>query len=396
MKKIFMTCYGGGHVRIIKNVYDELIKNKELDIKILALTEAQKYLSSVNIPYQTIEKYHEIVKDGEAEKIGKEIIKKLNLNFNDKESILYYGYSFKELIEKYGEKKVIEGYSKFGRRIFLQINFMRKILEYEKPDIVITTTAPRLEKAALITSKELRIPSISIEDLFGIEIEEDTNLTRFFNNSNYKYQYGDYVCVLSESIKDFLKDKTNSKIFVTGNPNFDQIVKIKEQVQKINIDKKYYVITFLSQAYQDQNRYIEKMLEILNKNKNYFIIFKFHPTENVDNYKNIFDKNEKLRERYLLLKDKLYESIKTADIVITRTSTAALEANILEKKIIGEKNIYIPFKKSKIGTEFLDIEKLEETINNVKNIKKINSTYSKELASIKIKKIVFDILNEKI
>ena len=397
MKKIFIVCYGGGHARIIKSVYDELIKNKNLNIKILALTEAQRYLTSFNIPCQTIEKYHKIIKDHEAEKIGEKIIEELNLNFNDKESILYYGYSFKELIEKYGKEKATEGYLKFGRRSFLPLNFMKKILRYENPSLIITTNAPRMEKAALIASKELGIKSISIEDLFGEESEINIEMEKYFESNYYRSQYGNYVCVFSDRVKEKLENKTNSKILVTGNPNFDQIIKMKNKIQKLGIDKKYYVITFLSQPYQDQGKYIEKILEILRKNKNYFVIFKFHPTEDIKNYTFIFDKYNELNNRYLLLQDRLYESIKTADLVITRNSTSGIEATLLDKKVIGEKNKAIPFEKSKIGIEFLNIEKLEETINNAKNAtRKINYAYSEELASIKIKKIVFNILNEKI
>lgn len=394
MKKIFLVCYGGGHVRMIKNIYEELIKEKELEVKIFALTEGQKFLSNLNIPCMSMEKYHEIIKDEEAEKIGLEIIKELNLNFNDKESILYYGYSFKELIKKYGKTMAIEGYLKFGRRAFLALNFMRKVLEYEKPNIVIATSAPRLEKAALIIAKKLAIISISIEDLFGIEMKEDYELANYFNDTNYKYQYGTYMCVLSEEIKKFLTKKTNSKIIVTGNPNFDSLIRIKNQISKINIDKKYYVITFLSQPNLDQIKYIKKMLDILRKYKNYFVIFKFHPTEDIETYKSIFNENQELKSRYILLKDKLYESIKTADLVITRTSTAGLEASILGKKIIGEKNIYIPFKELKIGLEFSDLDELEKLIKSIdRNKSKEKIFYNNELASVNIKNVILNLLN---
>lgn len=154
MKKIFMVCYGGIHARMIKNVYEELVKEKELEVKIFALTEGQKFLSSLNIPYMSMEKYHEIIKEKEIEELGKKIIKELKLNFNDKESILYYGYSFKELIKKYGKEKAIEGYLKFGRRCFLPIEFMKKVLEYENSNMIVTTNSPRMEKAALLAAKE--------------------------------------------------------------------------------------------------------------------------------------------------------------------------------------------------------------------------------------------------
>jgi len=39
-KNIFLVCYGGGHINIIEPIVDELIKNENYNVKLLALTTA--------------------------------------------------------------------------------------------------------------------------------------------------------------------------------------------------------------------------------------------------------------------------------------------------------------------------------------------------------------------
>jgi len=39
-KNIFLICFGGGHMNIIEPIVDELIKNKNYNVKLLALTTA--------------------------------------------------------------------------------------------------------------------------------------------------------------------------------------------------------------------------------------------------------------------------------------------------------------------------------------------------------------------
>ena len=41
MKKIFMTCYGGGHAEIIKELYKNLVNIPDIEITILALTTSK-------------------------------------------------------------------------------------------------------------------------------------------------------------------------------------------------------------------------------------------------------------------------------------------------------------------------------------------------------------------
>lgn len=392
MKKIFMVCYGGGHVKIIKNIYLELIKEKEIEIVLLALTGAQKYLSELNIPYMTIEKYYNIFQDKEIKNIGEKILKELNINFEDTESKLYYGYSFKELIEKYGIEKSIQGYKEFERRIFLPINFMNKVLKYEKPDLVITTNAPRMEKAALIASKELGIKSISVEDLFGVEQEINEKIEKFFQSNNYRDKYGNYVCVLSEEVKKFLENKTDSKVIVTGNPNFDDVYKYKEK--KLFINENMRRLCYLSQKTALNKKIFIKLLELLENKIIDILIVKIHPNEDKNIYKDILRKYEYLKNK-LFFENNLYEAILKSNLVITEFSTAGIEAAILGREIISRKNKIIDFEKLGMKLNFNEISEIENLVESYYKNKSQNKSkfkFCNNSGSKNIKKLVINLL----
>lgn len=392
MKKIFMVCYGGGHVKIIKNIYLELIREKEIEIVVLALTGAQKYLSEWNIPYMTIEKYYNIFQDKEIKNIGEKVLKELKINFEDAESKLYYGYSFKELIEKYGIEKSIRGYKEFERRIFLPINFMNKVLKYEKPDLVITTNAPRMEKAALIASRELGIKSISIEDLFGVEQEINEKIEEFFQNNNYRDKYGDYVCVLSEEVKKFLEEKTNSKVIVTGNPNFDDAYKYKEK--KLIINENMRRLCYLSQKTDLNKKIFINLLELLENKIIDILIVKIHPNEDKKIYKDILRKYEYLKNK-LFFENNLYEAILKSNLVITEFSTAGIEAAILGREIISRKNKIIDFEKLGMKLNFSEISEIENLVESYYKNKSQNKSkfkFCNNSGSKNIKKLVINLL----
>ena len=81
VKKVLMVCYGGGHVRIINNIYRILKQEKNIKIVILALTKAQEFLEEKKVEYMTLKKYNKIIGDANYINLGKKIIRKLGENY---------------------------------------------------------------------------------------------------------------------------------------------------------------------------------------------------------------------------------------------------------------------------------------------------------------------------
>lgn len=403
MKKIFMICYGGGHAEIIKEVYKNLIDIPNIQIVILALTMSKYIFDRDNIPYKQISDYYDEENEKEIYSLGKNFCIKNNIDtsIGEKETYLYHGYSLFELEKKYGEKKVYEGFKKLGRRIFLPLSFMKKIIEKEMPNLVITTNSPRFEKAALIISKEMGINTLSIEDLFGVENEGmSKEIVNFLNDKVYENVYGDYLCIISEeSKKNLLSNKVN-KVFTTGNPSFDKALKLfligvgeEEKIEK----EKEITICFLSQNYPEKFLIIEELVKIIEKKNNYNLIIKIHPNEKKEEY---LKKLNKKIDKVIVEDSNLYTNILKSNIIITIDSTSALEAAVLDKPIIAKRNKFIPFKEMNLGLEYENIDELERMIGKILNDEKVKEDLSngrkrfrpKKFAGKAIKEIVSKIL----
>ena len=372
MKKIMMVCYGGGHVQIIKELYKKFLDVKEIEVTILSLTTSSKILEQEKIPFNTILDYYNENTDKEIYNLGKEFCINNNIDtfIGEMETFLYHGYALYELIEKYGKKVVEEGFKKLGRKIFLPVLFMEKILKQEKPNILITTNSPRYERASLIAAKKMGIKNLTIEDLFGVKDGAvSSEMANYFNDEIYEDIYGEYLCVISEESKRNLEKNKTNKIFVTGNPSFDKTLRLfleqkQNQMKKVTQRK---TMCFLSQNLPDKFIVLDKIIEISHKKK-YDLIIKIHPNEKKEDYLNRL--GEKL-EGVFIEDSNLYENILKSDIVITIDSTSSLEAIILDKPVIGRKNKFIPFKNMGIGLEYENIGEIEELVDKIVYDKKI-------------------------
>ncbi len=405
MNKIFMTCYGGGHAEIIKELYKNLVNILDTEITILALTTSKYKFEQEKIPYKLITDYYDETKDKDIYELGKQFCIKNNIDtsIGAEETYLYHGYALYELEKKYSKEKIKEGFRELGRPIFLPIQFMERVLKSENPNLVITTNSPRYEKATLIAAKNLDITSLSIEDLFGKDDSEVTVvLEKFFNDQLYQKVYGDYVCVLSEITKKNLNHEKINKVFVTGNPSFDKTIEFfRENSKKEKIKKEEITICYLSQKHHENISIMKKLIEFIEK-KDFSLIVKIHPNEKIEDYLKEIDKKE--NKKVEIVNTDLYENISKSDIVITIFSTAALEAAILDKPIVAKKNISVPFLDLGIGLEYENISEIEEIINeildNKENInKKLKEARDKfrpiKKAGEQIKEIVEKILDNK-
>jgi hypothetical protein len=338
-KNIFLICYGGGHINIIEPIVDELIKNKNYNVKLLALTTA--YIKVKNKYDKNILKSvsdYLFLFDENIDSIFQNGLKIFKDNYNKSiglsklEVLSYLGLSYSESISKSGKNKAYKAYKEIGRQSFLPINTIKKILEYENIDLVITTNSPRFEKASLLASKELDIKSIQIVDLFGDDLIK---------------QNATYIIVMNEMVKNKLIKKgfAESSIFALGQPAIEKsvhnIMKInkidlyEKIINDIDLDKKNLI--YFSQPaikfdkngnnlgyvpYDEVNPFIFKILD--NLKYKYNIYFRLHPNEKFEDYVKYFEKYPEIV--YLNDKFNLSESIALSDFVVTPYSTVSIEA----------------------------------------------------------------------
>lgn len=379
---IFLICYGGGHINIIEPIVDELIKNENYNVKLLALTTAyikvrNKYDKNI---LKTISDYLFLF-DKNIDTILQNGLKIFEENYNESiglsklEVLSYLGLSYSESISKLGEQKANEEYKKIGRQSFLPIDTIKKILDYENIDLVITTNSPRFEKASLLAAKELNIKTIQIIDLFADDLIE---------------QNANYTIVINEVVKNNLIKKgfDKSNVFALGQPAIEKSVKCIMKVKKIelyeriiyNIDLGKKILVYFSQPpikfdkhgnslgyvpYDEINPHIFKILD--NLKSKYNIYFRLHPNEDFKNYINYFKKYPKIQHINDIFN--LFETIALSDIVVTPYSTISIEAISCNKTVFT----YKPNFSESFPVEYLknqpfiysnSYEELEKNLNN--------------------------------
>lgn len=210
--KLLFVAYGGGHINALVPVA-KLARRAGHSVVVIALTTARRAAINAGLEPLSMSSLSPFAGEG-AERYGRELAQAVSggpVGFE--ESAAYLGTSFAELVEDLGEKNAYKAYGESGRSIFLPVRFFERALRSLAPDVVVATSAPRSERAAIMAAGRCRIPAVCVVDLFA------TAEVDWVGENGYANR----VCVVSESVKQHLVDqgRTPHDIFVSGNPAFD-------------------------------------------------------------------------------------------------------------------------------------------------------------------------------
>lgn len=211
--RVLLTCYGGGHAQIIARLWDRLIELGH-DVEVIALTMAYPALevsgyrpSSVQ---QLLNPRHAIWTSFAEQNMG---TVHPELTFED--SLAYHAIGLADLAHQYGADEAERRFQEHGRLAFLPLESWKEYLSQQSFDVLVATTSPRFERAALMAARELGIPHLAVGDWFLFYEKEWICAPGYAEN----------IAVLNASVEQFLKDKGyRGKIVVTGNPVFDRLV----------------------------------------------------------------------------------------------------------------------------------------------------------------------------
>jgi hypothetical protein len=332
MKKILMICYGGGHMKVIAPLYEPL--SRRYDIEVLALTVAKNYMLENGIPAIGFSSF-DFLKTEDILHAGKLLADNIpgSSNVDPIETQVYLGASFNDLVDEIGLEAASDRYKLMGRAAFLPVRTLEKIIRHLNVDLVITTNAPRAEKAALIASRALDVDNLCIND----------NLWLVSGIDAFKKGLVDHLCVISQGVKDSVMEQTDMQadtIHVTGTPVFDSLKKIKRSrmhsIPRVLLaDCDLPVTDPFSPGIVCKNpNYAQEVRFELNKlaSKGAIeLIFRPHPNQ-VNDYVNY---------PYALVShshESLHDLLKGIDIVVTDTSTVGLEAKVMGLGLVSLEN----------------------------------------------------------
>ncbi len=341
-KKVILVCYGGGHVKIILPIARELVA-KRINFVILAMTVAYKECKEL-FPEQTkrLRDYSFLFSDiqDKVKEFGLSILAdnyREGIGIDREESIWYLGLSLFDLIDQHGKEKALKLYQEKKRRAFLPVKVMEKILSYEKPDVVLSTTAPRFEQASLIAGNNLGIKTIEVLNLFGDlpvlpeaqhivcmnKSVSDTLRKRGLMDKKYYYYGQPAIEQTSQAVKMIDVDKIKKQISI------DKPITILYATQKPMVYDENFLCTDFA-GYQVINEGVFSVLSEIYKEFSVNILIRTHPNEDVNNYKYWLDKYSFMK---VINNLNVEESIAVSDIVLTPFSTLGIEAIACKKSV---------------------------------------------------------------
>ena len=213
--KVLFVAYGSGHVKMVVPLAQALAASGRAEPVVLALTTAAPVARAAGL---TVIQFKDFVTsgDGAALQRGERLMQGLGGPVADpQETVAYLGLSMADLIDEVGAVKAELAYRQFGRQAFLPVRTLHRILRQVAPDLFVCTNSPRAERAAVLAARQLGIPSICVVDLFAIDEVKWIGAP----------DYADQVCVLNESVRQFLvaAGRSEDQVVVTGNPGFDAL-----------------------------------------------------------------------------------------------------------------------------------------------------------------------------
>ena len=367
MKKALFVTYGGGHVNMVIPVVKELKARGGWEITVMGLTGAHEKLKENSIPSL---RYLDLVEasDSEALKLGKELAlthHNPSSSMSYEESVAYLGLSYFDLITRLGLEKASSEVRRIGRRAFLPLEPMNRLLAKVKPDIVIATNSPRSEEASIRVAKTFDIPSLCMVDLLGTDWEFPAVLDNTFATK---------IAVMSEYVRDHLvaKGRRPESIALTGNPAFDQLCneQLLEDSKLFKIPKwnSKVLILWASQELPEKGlreKILKQLTSISLKNPSYKILYRPHPSEAILKIEDDSD------IEILSSKINMATVLHAVDIVIVASSTVGMEAALIGKPVIqimlSKFSTLAPYYDMGIAIPAFDLNELNNILNEIVN-----------------------------
>lgn len=330
MKRVLLVTYGGGHVAMMVPVIHELQKRGNCRTTVLGLTTAGPRLQQEAIPFLGFADLVEPYDDDALEK-GRQLAAENHTQGTGipfAETVAYLGLSYADLVERCGIDGAEREYSERKRQAFLPLGPLKRLMSRIQPDLVVATSSPRAERAAIMAAQSMRIPAVSIIDLFGREWD-------FL----FEAGYADRVLVMSETVReDFIgRGRHPEEIVVTGNPSFDRLVSPtitrearhwRDSVDPRR-DKKVVLWTATSiLADRDRKQIIHDLGQLAAKRPDLAIVYRPHPNSVADFSdlpRGVLPGNNK---------QDCAAQIAGSDVVLVTVSTTGIEAALLDKPVI--------------------------------------------------------------
>ncbi|TGN39920.1 UDP-N-acetyl glucosamine 2-epimerase [Marinobacter confluentis] len=334
MKHLLMVCYGGGHMKVLAPLYGPL--SSRYRISMLALTSAGAFMREQGIPSLGFSDFA-FCHAPEIQAHGRRLAENMTSNgtVSREETVAYMGASFFDLVNQSGdEEAAAEQYQRKGRAAFLPVASLRKVIAELGIDAVVTTNAPRAERAALVAAKEAGLPAVCINDNLWIrggvaDVAADG--------------LADRICVLSEQVRQALIAEcavNPGKVVVTGTPVFDALKNVSWVPGKDVVPRVLLADCDLPDVhpYLDLHNANPGIAEAVRSELNRLaedgvidVYFRPHPSQR-------FDYSAYPAIKLSMPEESLHERLARTDVVVTAISTVGVEGKVMGLGLVSLEN----------------------------------------------------------
>ncbi len=360
MKSILAIAYGGGHIACLLPVVERLRARGDR-VELLALTTAASVCAARGIAHRRFADFAEI-QDARSRVHGERLAgdQPANAAVPRAETVAYLGANYRDLEDAIGADAAATRFAGEGRQCFLPVASLTAILRSLRPDVVLATSAPRAERAAVIAARSLGIPTVVVVDLFGM-----------WEDWLVDAAYGDAVCVLSTSVKERLvaAGRPAMHITVTGNPAFDRLGDPTLRLRGLELRaargwSDHRVVTWASQPEPDDprlpRRIEEQLIAALPSHPDWQLVLRPHPSDS--------HAPPAAADRLAIStrEDDLHTLLAASDAVVTMTSTVGLEAVIAGKPLVtwdrSQNTRYCPYSEMGLSRGVTELSALPSAI----------------------------------
>jgi hypothetical protein len=219
---------------------------------------------------------------------------------------------------------------------YIRIETFNKMLEYEKPDLVITVDDwSRYPNTLLKICKQKQIKTLAVRYGVYSQVPKGYEIT------------ADRVLVYGEESKKILTmyGQNIGKAEVTGQADADGTANAQKEIEmfeKLGIDKNKKLIVFAGTCVPENGTYhpYDIFYKTIKKYPEEQIIVKTHPAETPYLHEKFIKKYS--IKNVKITNDYLFELLKNCDMIINLTSTVATEAMTYGKKIIHINTLKAP------------------------------------------------------
>ncbi len=363
-KRILFASYGASHINMQMPVMRALRQRGNVDVRILALTTAHAVAAGEDfdaIGFRDLWR----AGDDSARAHGRRLAEGLDGGLvSIAESEAYLGLNYAELEATVGTAQAEAAYAERGRAAFLPVQTVGRVIDGWQPDLVVTTSAPRAERAMIIAAGRRGIPALALGDMFlGFE-------WRWMADNAFASR----VTVLGESVRQHLIDKGRNPetVVVVGNPSFDRLVSDEAVASGIALRDRLgwrdrSVIAWTLPAVSPGDTRIAPIPDklailkaMLDRDPDLRLILRAHPNQKID--------FGELDERFHVShrQESVHAVIHAADVLFTEFSMVGMEAALAGKPVVtNSSDDAIPYGRLGLTQDIATIAELDATLVRV-------------------------------